>query len=67
VPGEAKALAHTIEFDGDETVPFYPAPYKCAESQAAVLGYAGLLASTIAKLRYGTEQDVKIDVYVISC
>ncbi len=62
LPEEAKQLASTVEFDGDETQPFYPVPYKCAESQAAVLGYVGLLANTIAKIRYGTEDSVKIDV-----
>ncbi|KAH8816703.1 CoA-transferase family III domain-containing protein [Xylogone sp. PMI_703] len=62
LPEESSKLAYTVQFDGDETQPFYPVPYKCAEAQAAVLGYVGLLASTISKIRYGEEEEVKIDV-----
>lgn len=62
LPQEARELVSTIEFDGDETQPFYPVPYKSAESQAAVLGYVGLLANAILKLRYGTAEEIKIDV-----
>src|SRR5258706_7370105 len=62
VPEEVLNLAHTVQFDGDETAPFYPVPYKCAEAQAAILGYVGLLGNAIASNRYGIEQDVKIDV-----
>ena len=63
VPGSVKDLASSVKFVGDETKPFYPVPYKCAEAQASLLGYVGLFANAISKDRYGIEQDVEIDVY----
>ena len=62
IPDQVKALADRIKFGGDETEPFYPVPYKCAESQAGVLGCIGLFALAIAKERYGLEQQCEIDV-----
>jgi hypothetical protein len=62
VPEDVKQLASSVKFIGQETRPFYPVPYKCAEAQAGLLGYVGLLANTISKTRYGIDQDVSIDV-----
>lgn len=62
VPDQVKELASTVHFGGDETQPFYPAPFKAAETQAALCGYMGLLANAISKARYGIEQDVHVDV-----
>jgi len=62
VPEEIKKLVPSVHFVGDETQPFYPVPYKCAEAQAALVGYIGLFASAISKERYGIEQDVEVDV-----
>ncbi|KEF51213.1 uncharacterized protein A1O9_12716 [Exophiala aquamarina CBS 119918] len=61
-PAEVKKHAPKVKFVGDETQPFYPTPYKAAESQAALNGYMGLLASAISKKRYGTDQEVVVDV-----
>ena len=62
-PLEVKKLASTVRFVGEETQPFYPAPFKAAEAQAALCGYLGLFASAISKARYGLEQEVEVDVY----
>ena len=62
VPSEVKALRDHIQFVGEETEPFYPVPYKAAESQAGLLGLTGLFALAIAKNRYGIEQRINIDV-----
>ncbi|KIW90066.1 uncharacterized protein Z519_09497 [Cladophialophora bantiana CBS 173.52] len=62
VPEDVKALADRIHFVGEETQPFYPVPYKCAESQAGLLGHVGLLALAIAKDRYVIDQSCEIDV-----
>jgi hypothetical protein len=62
LPKAVIELNNTLVFDGEETQPFYPAPYKAAESQAAVLGLVGLLANAIYRERYGEEQELKIDV-----
>ncbi|KAL6228856.1 hypothetical protein BDW75DRAFT_250532 [Aspergillus navahoensis] len=62
VPEEVRELAEKIHFVGDETQPFFPVPYKCAEAQAGLLGYVGLLALAIAKDRYGIEQRIEVDV-----
>lgn len=62
VPDQVKELASTVHFGGDETQPFYPVPFKAAETQAALCGYMGLLASAISKARYGVEQKVHVDV-----
>lgn len=62
VPEEARKLASSVRFTGDETKPFFPVPWKCAESQGGIVGYVGLLANTIAKERYGTDQVVEVDV-----
>ncbi|KIV89139.1 hypothetical protein, variant 2 [Exophiala mesophila] len=61
-PLEVKKLASTVRFVGEETQPFYPAPFKAAEAQAALCGYLGLFASAISKARYGIEQEVEVDV-----
>lgn len=61
-PVAVKALADNVHFVGDETQPFFPVPWKCAESQAGLLGYVGLYALAIAKERYGLEQEVNVDV-----
>jgi hypothetical protein len=62
VPPEVKALGDRVRFTGDEDDPFYPVPYKAAESQAGLLGLVGVFALAIAKDRYGVEQKVEIDV-----
>jgi hypothetical protein len=62
LPDEVKALKDRIQFVGDETQPFFPVPFKAAESQAGLLGYVGLLALAIAQERYGIEQECQIDV-----
>jgi hypothetical protein len=62
VPEEVAALAASVKFTGDESQPFYPVPFKCAEAQAALLGYAGVLAAAISKQRYNVDQTVEIDV-----
>ncbi|KIW37714.1 uncharacterized protein PV06_10345 [Exophiala oligosperma] len=62
VPSDVKALGDRIKFTGDERDPFYPVPYKAAESQAGLLGLVGVFALAIAKDRYGIDQDVEIDV-----
>lgn len=64
LPDEIKALAHTVKFTGDEVQPFFPVPYKVAETQAGIIGIVGLLANAIGKARFGVEQDVEVDVYV---
>lgn len=64
LPDEIKALAHTVKFTGDETQPFFPVPYKVAETQAGIIGIVGLLANAIGKARFGAEQEVEVDVYV---
>lgn len=61
-PDEVRALASQVKFIGDETQPFYHAPWKCAESQAGLLGYVGAFALAIAKERYGVQDTVEIDV-----
>lgn len=65
-PSEVKALESTVSFVGEETQPFYPVPFKAAEAQAGLCGYLGLLANAISKQRYGTEQEVVVDVYELS-
>jgi crotonobetainyl-CoA:carnitine CoA-transferase CaiB-like acyl-CoA transferase len=62
LPEEIKGLASTIEFVGEEKRPFFPVPYKCAEAQAGLLGYIGLLANAISRDRYQVEQRVEVDV-----
>ncbi|KAI8937387.1 hypothetical protein NX059_006591 [Plenodomus lindquistii] len=62
LPKEIQELADRVHFVGDETQPFFPVPVKCAESQAGLLGYVGLLALAIAKDRYKIDQHVEIDV-----
>ncbi|KAJ4318832.1 hypothetical protein N0V84_006645 [Fusarium piperis] len=62
LPQEAKQFASRVKFVGSETEPFYPVPFKCAESQAAVLGYIGTLALAISKARFNLDQDVSVDV-----
>lgn len=61
-PDEVKAFASQVKFIGDETQPFYHAPWKCAEAQAGLLGYVGIFALAIAKERYGVQETVEIDV-----
>jgi hypothetical protein len=61
-PDEVKEFATKVKFVGDETQPFYPTPWKCAESQAALLGYVGMFAAAISKERYCFDQTVEIDV-----
>lgn len=61
-PTEIRDLIDNVRFVGEETQPFYPVPYKCAESQAGLLGYIGLLALAIARDRYKEEQCIDIDV-----
>ncbi|KAK5047058.1 hypothetical protein LTR84_007000 [Exophiala bonariae] len=61
-PSEIRDLIDNIQFVGEETQPFYPVPYKCAEAQAGLLGYIGLLAVAIARDRYKDEQLIEIDV-----
>jgi hypothetical protein len=62
VPEAVKVQSHEVRFVGEETQPFYPSPYKSAESQAAVLGLVGAFALAIAKDRYGIEEECNIDV-----
>ncbi|OAL45653.1 CoA-transferase family III [Pyrenochaeta sp. DS3sAY3a] len=62
LPKEIRELADRVHFVGDETQPFFPVPVKCAESQAGLLGYIGLLALAIAKDRYKIDQHVEVDV-----
>lgn len=62
LPKEIRELADRVHFVGDETQPFFPVPVKCAESQAGLLGYIGLLALAIAKDRYKFDQHVEVDV-----
>lgn len=62
VPDKVKEQRSRLEFDGEETQPFYPTPYKAAESQAAVLGLVGLFAAAISKERYGLDQEIKINL-----
>lgn len=62
LPKEVQELADRVHFVGDETQPFFPVPVKCAESQAGLLGYIGLLALAIAKDRYKFDQHVEVDV-----
>jgi hypothetical protein len=62
VPDEVKDLADRVRFVGEETQPFYPVPFKCAESQAGLLGHVALLALAIAKDRYGFDQSCEIDI-----
>lgn len=62
LPDEVKSLASTVKFVGEEQHPFFPVPYRCAEAQASLLGYVGLLANAISKDRYGLEQTVEVDV-----
>ncbi|KAJ4184482.1 hypothetical protein NW759_017025 [Fusarium solani] len=61
-PEEVRSFASKVNFVGDETQPFYHAPWKCAESQAALLGYVGIFALAISKERYGLDETVEIDV-----
>jgi hypothetical protein len=61
-PSQVKELATRVKFVGEETKPFYPTPWKCAESQAALLGYVGMFAAAISRERYGFDQTVEIDV-----
>ena len=62
VPEEVQALSDNVRFVGEETQPFYPTPYKAAESQAGILGLVALFALAIAKDRYGIVQECHIDV-----
>lgn len=62
VPDEVKSLATRVQFSGDETQPFFPAPFKAAETHAGLLGYIGLWALKIAQDRYGLDQTCEIDV-----
>jgi hypothetical protein len=62
VPSEVKALVDQIQFVGDETQPFFPVPFKAAESQAGLLGCVGLFALAIARERYGIDEKSEIDV-----
>ncbi|KIV82925.1 hypothetical protein PV11_04990 [Exophiala sideris] len=62
VPPEVKAVINNIRFVGEETQPFFPVPFKAAESQAGLLGCVGLFASAIARDRYGIAQECEIDV-----
>ncbi|OAL35053.1 hypothetical protein AYO20_05768 [Fonsecaea nubica] len=62
LPEEVKRWKDHVQFTGDETDPFFPVPFKAAESQAGLLGYIGLLALAIAQDRYGIEQECHIDV-----
>ena len=62
VPENVKEQRSRLEFDGEETQPFYPTPYKAAESQAAVLGLVDLFAAAISKERYGLDQEIKINL-----
>lgn len=62
LPDEVKGLASTIKFVGEEQHPFFPVPYRCAEAQAGLLGYVGLLANAISRDRYQVEQSVEVDV-----
>lgn len=61
-PTEVKALSDQVQFVGDETQPFFPVPFKAAESQAGLLGCVGLFALAIARERYGIEEKCEIDV-----
>lgn len=61
-PDEVKAFASKVKFVGDETQPFYHSPWKCAEAQAALLGYVGIFALAISKQRYGLDETAEIDV-----
>ncbi|KAH7082313.1 CoA-transferase family III domain-containing protein [Paraphoma chrysanthemicola] len=62
VPREVLGLADRVHFVGIETEPFFPAPYKCAETQAGLLGYIGLLTLAISKDRYGIAPHAEVDV-----
>ncbi|KAF2846857.1 CoA-transferase family III [Plenodomus tracheiphilus IPT5] len=62
VPKAIQRIADTVMFVGAETKPFFPVPHKCAETQAGLLGYVGLLSLAISRDRYGTEQRVEVDV-----
>lgn len=62
VPVEVQELADQVQFSGEETQPFFPVPYKCAEAQAGLIGMIGLFALAIAKERYGADEKVEIDV-----
>ncbi|KIW88098.1 uncharacterized protein Z519_11208 [Cladophialophora bantiana CBS 173.52] len=61
-PDGVKEFASKMKFIGDETQPFYPTPWKCAESQAALLVYIGIFAAATSKERYGLDQDIEVDV-----
>lgn len=62
LPEEGKKLASTVNFIGEKTKPFFPVPYKCAETSAALIAYIGVLASTRSRDRYGLDQDIQVDV-----
>ena len=62
LPEEIKGLTSTVKFGGEEQHPFFPVPYRCAEAQAGLLGYVGLLANAISRDRYQEEQAVEVDV-----
>ncbi|OQV07484.1 hypothetical protein CLAIMM_11911 [Cladophialophora immunda] len=62
IPDEIKAQAGMVKFVGEETQPYYPTPWKAAETQAALLGSIGLFATAISKERYGLDEIATIDL-----
>lgn len=62
IPEEVLGLADNVQFVGEESQPFYPTPYKAAESQSAILGLVAVFAIAIAKDRYNIVQKCHIDV-----
>ena len=63
MPSELRSLVGRVHFSGDEEQPFFPAPFRVAETHAAILGYIGIWALGIASDRYGSDdQSCEIDV-----
>ena len=63
MPSELRSLVGRVHFSGDEEQPFFPAPFRAAETHAAILGYIGIWALGIASDRYGSDdQSCEIDV-----
>lgn len=64
LPPEALLKADAVEFYSAHNQVYFPIPFKETETLAALKGIEGLVAATIADLRYGLPEkwDVKVNL-----
>ncbi|KAA8904635.1 hypothetical protein TRICI_005441 [Trichomonascus ciferrii] len=66
LPKEALDLANKVRFsfgESEEGKLFLPCPFKQAETISALKGVEGTVANAVGKARFGTTQNVDIDMY----